>query len=150
MARHVAHRLTRLLAAAAGLAVLAAAVGFLVHDVRRSFDATGTKISQNKGIPWHERQVQAAFGLQVSRDFLVAAQAVVPRSARYRLVVGDDLHGQAAPVWSALPALVGYALEPRRTSADARWLLCYGCGFERYPGVVVWEDQGLAILRLPR
>jgi hypothetical protein len=150
VARDVAHRLTRLLALAIGLAVLAAAVGFLVHNVRRSFDATAVKISQNKGIPWRQRQVQAAFGLQVSRGFLIAAHAVVPLEARYRLVVGDDLHGQAPPVWSALPALVGYALQPRRTSADARWLLCYGCGFERYPGVVVWEDQGLAILRLPR
>jgi hypothetical protein len=146
----VAHRLTRLLAAAAGLAVLAAAVGFLVHDVRRSFDATGTKISQNKGIPWHERQVQAAFGLQVSRGFLIAARAVMPPGATYRLVTGHDLHGQAPPVWSALPALVAYALLPRRTAQDARWLLCYGCGFERYPGVVVWEDMGVAILRLPR
>ncbi len=46
-----------------------------------------------------------------------------------------------------------YFLLPRRTSADARWIVCFACDRSAYPDAQpVWEDpeDGLAILRRPR
>jgi hypothetical protein len=130
--------------------ILAVAVAFVAHDVQSTDHALQVQVSENKGIPSRDRQVQAAYGLQVSPDFLIEARAFVSRGQTYRLVTGPSLGDRAAPVWSALPAVVAYALEPRQASTNADWLLCYGCDFSKFAGhaEVAWQDGYLVIARL--
>ena len=120
------------------LASLVASAAFIVYD-------------GDHGIDWGERQVAGGFGLQVSRTFLLHARALVP-PATYRLVTGNRLDNLPPPVWSALPALVSYAVFPSRPSPDGEWLLCYACDISAAApnATIVWQDGNYSVARVQR
>jgi hypothetical protein len=142
------HVLTVLVAA--GVALVAAV--FVATGLGRAYRTTGADIVENHGIPARERSIQGAFGLQISRDFLIQARGFVGPKETYAFVAGPNLNGLAQPVAVALPTFTSYALLPARPApiAKADWLLCYGCDKGRLPpaGVVVWQDDGFEIVRL--
>src|SRR6476659_7923525 len=97
--------------AAATIAVAAAA--FLAIDLRPAYRATAARIAQDHGIPARERRIQGAFGLQISRDFLIEAHAFVAGGESYALIPWPKVYGLADPGANAFPAFVSYARFPR-------------------------------------
>jgi len=131
------------------LASLVTSAAFIVYDGHRASSRTESQIRQLHGIDWGERQVEAGFGLQVSRTFLLHARALVPPGS-YRLVTGNRLDNLPPPVWTALPALVSYAVFPSRPSPDGEWLLCYACDISTAAprATIVWQDGNYSIARV--
>jgi hypothetical protein len=133
-------------------AIVVVVATFVLADVSGAYRRTGNQIGQNHGIPSRERRIQGAFGLQISRIFLVRARAFIAPGETYALEYGPDLQGLPAPVITALPAFAFYALLPNRTApvSSATWLLCYGCDSSKLArdAPVVWRDGGLLIARL--
>lgn len=146
-------RASERIAALGAVATLLVVAAFVIADLGSAYRTTADQISQNHGIPSRDRRIQGAFGLQISRDFLVEARGFVDRAETYALVSGSNLAGEQQPVITALPAFTSYALLPSRSvaPADADWLLCYGCDLTSFPrAIVVWQQGGLAIARLSR
>jgi hypothetical protein len=101
--------------------------------------------------PLVDRALAGGYGIDISRDFLVAARAFVPPGARYAVETGAQVDVSTPLTLTALPSYSRFWLMPRRQVAAslAEWLLCYGCDLERWRtwGTVVWEQPGLAIVR---
>ena len=146
-------RVSERIAALGAAATLLVVAAFVIADLGSAYRTTADQISQNHGIPSRDRRIQGAFGLQISRDFLVEARGFVGSTETYALVSGSNLAGEQQPVITALPTFTAYALLPSRSvaPADADWLLCYGCDLASFPrAIVVWQQGGLAIARLSR
>ena len=85
------------------------------------------------------------------QGLLVEARGRIPENGTFAVAVGEP-----QPGWTDLTATFAetysrYFLLPRRAAPDARWILCFACDRNAYPGArAVWEgDDGLAILLRP-
>jgi hypothetical protein len=139
-------------AAALVVATLVLVVAQLVPGFRRVHDAA----ARNEGFTPQHRAIVSAYGLDISRSFLVAATRLLPRDATYAVVTGPNVQVSTPITLSALPPYAQTLLLPRRQlpffTADAQYVLCYGCVLAEQqrggPLSVLWNaEPGLLIAR---
>jgi hypothetical protein len=128
------------------------ALGYgLVYFVK-AVDRLGDQASSNSALNFDDREVAGGNALVVSNAPLYEARALIPENETYRVLAGPNVEGATDLTEEFIDGYARYFLMPRRPSADARWIICYGCdpaalgeGFE-----VLWQHEtGVAIGRLP-
>ena len=145
---------------AAGMALVAATLLLVLVQVPAAFERVHDAAERNEAFTSDERLLVSAYGLDISREFLLAARRVVPRDATYAVVTGPNAQVSSPLTLTALPAYAQSLLLPRRQSpfftAETEYVLCYGCPFAEQqrlgPVKVVWkgETPGLVIARRVR
>ena len=77
----------------------------------------------------------------------------IPERDTFTVAVGEPRESWSElAIPHTLEDFMRYFLLPRRSSVDARWILCFACDRDAYAEAQpVWEDEenGLAILRRP-
>jgi hypothetical protein len=105
------------------------ALGYLPATFR-SIDA---KLRENGTTPLTDRELAGAHGVDISRTYLLAARRLLPRSARYSVLTGPEVHVSTPITLVSVPTYSRFWLLPRREVPvrDADWLLCFGCNDSR-------------------
>ncbi len=107
--------------------------------------------SNNSSLSFSDREVAGGNGIVADQTAVYEAQAIIPRNARYRVVTGTAPKNATSLTLPFVESWYRYFLMPRRTAADARWIICYGCDVSKLGGRYssVWQDdQGISIGRL--
>jgi hypothetical protein len=121
-------------------------VVYLVRAVDRLDEAADTNAAAN----YDDREFAGGNSLVVDKRPLYQARALIPVNGLYRIVAGPRVEGATELTEPYIDQYARYFLMPRRPSADAEWILCYGCdpaGLER-PAETVWDNgSGISILR---
>jgi hypothetical protein len=112
-----------------------------LHRALSDFDATA---SNNSSVSFSDREVAGGNGIVADQDAVYRAKAIIPRDARYRVVTGTAPKNATSLTFPFVESWFRYFLMPRRTAADARWIICYGCDVLKLgsPYAVLWEDGG--------
>jgi hypothetical protein len=121
---------------------IAVAVGLVFFA--KAVDKLGVDASANAEANTDDRALAGGTSLGVAQEALIEARGLIPERAAYRLVLGPDA--------TNIGQFARYFLMPRRPSADARWVLCYGCDLSSLDAdlEVLWrDDAGNAVGRLP-
>jgi hypothetical protein len=108
--------------------------------------------SNNSSLSFSDREVAGGNGIVIDQEAVYQAQALIPQNAKYRVVTGSGLKDMTSLTLPFVDSWYRYFLMPRRPSADARWIVCYGCDVSKLgsPYRVVWHDtDGISIGRLP-
>lgn len=142
-------------------AVTLVALTVLLVAVRAQpgFEGVHASAARNEGFTPEQRLLVSAYGIDISREFLLAARRLLPRDATYAVATGPHVQVSTPITLSALSGYSQSLLLPRRQfpfyTADAEYLLCYGCDVAEQetagPVDVLWnEEQGLVIARRRR
>lgn len=131
---------------------VAVATAYGLVYVVRAVDRLGEAAEQNVALNYDDREFAGGNSLVVDKGALYEARALIPEDETYRVVPGPGVQGAFEFTELYIEHYARYFLMPRRMSADARWILCYGCdvsslgaGFE-----IVWQDvAGIVLGRLP-
>jgi hypothetical protein len=123
----------------------------LVYAVR-AIDHLGQDARKNAALNYDDREFAGGNSLVVDKGALYEARALIPENETYRVVAGPGVTGATELTEPYIDQYVRSFLMPRRPSADARWIICYGCdvaslgeGF-----TVLWQDDfGILLGRLP-
>jgi hypothetical protein len=129
---------------------LAVTVGAVVALWPDAFADANREARANAALDYLDRQVGGGNSVLPDQAVVIEAQGRIPADETFLVAVGDPQEG-----WSelstpdAIATFMRSFLLPRRESADAPWILCFGCDRAEYPGAeTVWEDdEGLSILR---
>ena len=132
--------------------VTAAALATLFVGFGGAYDDFAGRAAANRDQTATQRMLSAAIATDMSRGFVLAARDLVPAGATFAVETGDKVV-VSTPV--SIYAVRGYSqfqLLPRRlvSSAEAQWLLCYGCDQTAFASrfEVVWDaEPGLAIMK---
>lgn len=114
------------------LVLLVAAVNALVY-LPATFRSIDRQLHENGTTPLSERKLAGAHGVDISRTYLVAAKRLLPRSARYAVLTGPEVHVSTPITLVSVPTYSRFWLLPRRQVPlrEAGWLLCFGCDASR-------------------
>jgi hypothetical protein len=131
---------------------VAVALGYGLVYFAKAADRLGDQASSNAALNFDDREIAGGNALLADSAPLFEARGLIPEDETYRVVAGPNVEGATELTEDFIDQYARYFLMPRRPSADARWILCYGCdpaalgeGFE-----VLWrDDDGVAIGRLP-
>ncbi|TMK57571.1 MAG: hypothetical protein E6G60_16745 [Actinobacteria bacterium] len=137
-------RLTRL--AVAGCVVLAGACA--IGNSPRALSRLDDTASRNSALSYADREIGGGNSIVVDQDAAYEARALIPVSGTYRVVTGGRLRNASALTGSFVDGWFHSFLIPRRPSATARWIVCYGCDVSSLgaPYVVRWQDDnGISI-----
>jgi hypothetical protein len=107
--------------------------------------------SNNSALSFSDREVAGGNGIVADQEAVYQAQAIIPRNAKYRVVTGSALKKPAPLTLAFVETWYRSFLMPRRTAADARWIICYGCEVSKLgrPYAILWQDDdGISIGRL--
>jgi len=120
------------------------AVVYWVKAMSTLGDSAGT----NSRLGYGDREIAGGNSVIVDQAAAYRARALIPPSSRYRVVTGSALQNATPLTYTFVSDWFRYFLMPRRPSADARWLICYGCDpaqlGPRY--VTRWrDDNGISI-----
>lgn len=103
----------------------------------------------NAASDYLDREVGGGNSVLPAQAVAIEARGRIAASGTFDVDVGPPQEG-----WSelatpdAIETYLRYFLLPRRPRDDAPWVLCFACDRDAHPGArVVWEDEGLAILR---
>ena len=137
-----------------GAGLVAAVAVFALWQLPSSYRNDSNQAAANERRTQEERQILGGLAIDIDRDYLVQAQRLVPRNARYSVQIGENVALSTPITLPAVPGYTQFLLSPRRqTRAEtATWLLCYGCDFAQWRGryVPVWEKDGILIGRVRR
>ncbi len=103
--------------------------------------------------PPEARLLAAAYSIDISRNFLLAARELIAENESYVIEAGPNVSVSTPVTLIGLRAYTGYWLLPRREEPSPVWLLCYGCdlGPWRDRIEIRWDaEPGLAIARIVR
>ena len=145
----------RKVAEGGGALVLAAALAAGVVEFPSAFRTMQSRAADNAAQAPELRPLAGALGIDISRQFMLAADALVPQHESFVVQTGPNI-GVSTPVTiPAVPAFMQTLMLPRReTDADtADWLLCYGCDLGPWKGrlKVEFDDgTGAVIARIVR
>ncbi|HEY6067768.1 MAG TPA: hypothetical protein VIU81_03670 [Gaiellaceae bacterium] len=117
----------------------------------RALSDFGDAASNNSSLSFSDREVAGGNGIVADQQAVYEAQGIIPRNARYRVVTGSLPKNATSLTLPFIESWYRYFLMPRRTAADARWIICYGCDVSKLGGayVIAWQDdQGISIGRL--
>jgi hypothetical protein len=128
--------------------VIAVVVG-VVYLVR-AVDHLGETAATNAAANYDDREFAGGNSLVVDKRALYQARSLIPESETFRVVPGPGVAGATELTEPYIDQFVRYFLMPRRPSADAEWVLCYGCDTSSLedPADVVWDNgAGISILK---
>ena len=132
------------------VACVCTAVVFGVVYLVRAVDRLDEAADVNAAANYDDREFAGGNSLVVDKRALYQARALIPEDGLYRVVAGPRVEGATELTEPYIDQYARYFLMPRRPSADADWILCYGCdpaGLER-PAEVVWDNgAGISILQ---
>ena len=117
----------------------------------RAFSEFHKTASNNSALSFSDREVAGGNGIVTDQEAVYQARAIIPPDAKYRVVTGAALKNPTPLTLAFVEPWYRYFLMPRRTSTDARWIICYGCDVSNLgrPYAVVWQDdEGISIGRL--
>ena len=137
-------RLVHLIAVAVTIVTAVIAVVYWVKAVSQLGNTTG----DNGRLSYADREIAGGNSVVVDQVAAYRARALIPGGSPYRVVTGSALVGPTPLTYSFVADWFRYFLMPRRPSADARWVICYGCDRTRLGSryVVRWHDEhGIAI-----
>jgi hypothetical protein len=122
----------------------------VVDHYPQTFADANRTARANAALDYLDREVGGGNSVLPDQAMAIEARGLIPPDDSFRVDVGDPHEGWtelATP--DALETYMRYFLLPRRPRGDARWILCFGCERNAYPGSqVVWEDdEGLSILK---
>lgn len=131
--------------------VVAAGVAALVRlphelrDLRANARAVGS-------LSYADRDVGAGNSIVPEQVALYQFAGRIPLDATYRVIVGPAQDGWTERTATSIEPFVRYWLMPRRSAADAGWIVCVGCDPAEYPGAVEeWSGEaGIRLLRIGR
>jgi hypothetical protein len=129
-----------------GLSIVFSAVYF--PRALSDFDDTA---SNNASLSFSDREVAGGNGIVTDQEAVYQARAIIPRNAKYRVVTGSALKNPTPLTLAFVETWYRYFLMPRRTAADAHWIICYGCEVSKLGGsyAILWQDDdGISIGRL--
>ena len=129
-----------------GLSIVFGAIYF-----PRALSDFGDTTSNNASLSYSDREVAGGNGIVADQEAAYQAQAIIPRNAKYRVVTGSALKNPQPLTLAFAETWYRYFLMPRRTAANARWIICYGCEVSKLGGPysILWQDDdGISIGRL--
>lgn len=85
------------------------------------------KAKENSALDFLDREVAGGNSLGVDQDSLIDIRSLIPTNERYRVIVGPNLQKKTYLTAVFVESFLTYFLMPRRPSASARWVICYGC-----------------------
>lgn len=130
--------------------VIAALALGVVHYVK-GLSTLGDNASRNSSQTFEDREIAGGNSILVDQRVAYEARALIPESEPYRVVTGPHMRETTELTAAYVGSWFTYFLMPRRPSADARWILCFGCEQSTLAGYEVrWENgKGISIGRLP-
>jgi hypothetical protein len=127
---------------------VAVALGYGLVYFAKALDRLGDQASSNAALNFDDREIAGGNALLADSGALYEARGLIPEEETYRVVAGPNVEGATELTQAFIDQYARYFLMPRRPSADARWILCYGCdpaelgdGFE-----VLWRDDNGALI----
>ena len=132
------------------LCVAVALVLGLVYFVR-AVDRLGDDAQRNAALNFDDREFAGGNSLVVDKRALYEARALIPEDGTYRVVAGPRVEGATELTEPYIDQFARSFLMPRRPTADAPWVLCYGC--ERSAlgegAEVVWDNgAGISLVKV--
>jgi hypothetical protein len=107
----------------------------------------------NAGLDQLDRELGGGNSVLPAQSIAIEARGRIAERDTFTVAVGEPRESWSElAIPDSLESYMRYFLLPRRTSPDARWILCFGCDRSAYPDArLVWEDteEGLSILRRP-
>lgn len=107
----------------------------------------------NARLDYVDRELGGGNSVLPAQAIAIEARGRIPEGDTFTVATGEPREGWSElAIPDSLENYMRYFLLPRRTSADARWIVCFACDRGAYPDAQpVWEDpeDGLAILRRP-
>lgn len=140
----------------AAVTLVALTLLLVVVQAVPGFDRVHDAAARNEGFTPEERRLVSAYGVDISRTFLLEALRLLPPDATYAVATGPNVQVSTPITLTALAPYAQSLLLPRRQLAfftkDAEYLLCYGCdlGEQQATGPVelLWNGEaGLVIAR---
>lgn len=130
---------------------VAAALGFGLVYLARAVDRLGDDASRSSALNFDDREFAGGNSLVVDKRALYEARALIPEDETYRVVAGPRVEGATELTEDYIDQYARSFLMPRRPTADARWILCYGC--ERSAlgdgAAVVWDNgAGISLVKV--
>lgn len=117
----------------------------------RALSDLGDTASNNSALSFSDREVAGGNGIVNDQEAVYQAKAIIPQSARYRVVTGSGLRNPTSLTLAFVDSWYRYFLMPRRPDIGARWIICYGCDASKLgrPYAILWQDDdGISIGRL--
>lgn len=105
----------------------------------------------NSALSFSDREIAGGNSIIINQQAAYEARALIPPSARYRFHTGSRLRNATDLTIEHVASWYRYFLMPRRPTADARWIICYGCDVSALPPTysIRWQDDnGISIGRL--
>lgn len=119
----------------------------------QAFAEANRSARANARLDYLDREVGGGNAVLPDQAIAIEARGRIPEDATFTVAVGAPLESWSElAIPDTLENYMRYFLLPRRTSDDARWILCFACDRSAYPNAqAVWEDaeNGLSILRRP-
>jgi hypothetical protein len=111
----------------------------------------GNTARANAALSYADREAGGGNSVMPEQRALYEFRGRIPIGDPYRVVVGARQDGWTDLTEGSAEPFLRYWLMPRRSAADARWLVCVGCDPEDFPGAAeVWSGEGgVRLLRLP-
>lgn len=119
----------------------------------REFADANRTARANASLDYLDRELGGGNSVLPDQAIALEARGRIPAAGTFAVAVGA--HQKSWSVLADPPSLENYMrffLLPRRTAADAPWILCFACDRSAFADAeVVWQDapNGIAILRRP-
>jgi hypothetical protein len=120
---------------------------YLVKAVRH----LGGVATANDALSYSDREIAGGNSILVDQSAAYQARALIPRDSTYRVRVGPGLRNPTPLTVTYVESWFRYFLLPRRSAADARWIICYGCDTAELGSSYStrWKDEdGISIGRI--
>ena len=130
---------------------VAVALGYGLVYLVRAVDRLGDDASRNAALNFDDREFAGGNSLVVDKRALYEARAVIPSDGTYRVVAGPGVEGATDLTEDYIDDYARSFLMPRRQTADAPWVLCYGCERLALGGSarVVWDNgAGISLVKV--
>ena len=125
----------------------------LVWLYPQAFADANREARANAALDQVDRELGGGNSVLPSQAIAVEARGRIPEDETFTVAVGEPRASWSElAIPDTLENYMRYFLLPRRSFADAPWILCFACDRNAFPGATpVWEDaeEGLAILRRP-
>ncbi len=135
------------------LLLVATATASVVVGYSRLLRELGDDASRNSALSYADRDIAGGNGLVVDQAVVYAARGLIPSTAPYHVVVGQDYKSKSALTQGHVAGYIRYFLMPRRpVEGGAAWVVCYGCDLTEYgpDAEVVWREaeEDISIVRV--
>jgi len=127
------------------------AVGFGVVYFAKALSQLDATAARNSALSFSDREIAGGNSIVIDQEAAYEARVLIPPTETYRVRVGPRLRNPTSLTTTYVESWFRYFLMPRRPSADAPWIVCYGCDLtDLGPSYDIrWHDRnGISIGRL--